>query len=144
MLGRRGGMSRGEGDASLSSVPVASLGPFQGPPLQCLGIIWRVEVAEQVVLDHGLDHIIRQGIADGDPLGVAGLANPPRPRFENANDRPVTLHAPESLCSGMKATAVNDGDLTVRPPSPQPQRPTKYVHSGAQRADKNGHLDEAL
>jgi hypothetical protein len=58
-------------------VPVAR--PFQGTPLECFGVIWWIEVAEQVVLDHGLDHIIREGIGDADR--VTGLANTPRPRL---------------------------------------------------------------
>jgi hypothetical protein len=100
---------------------VASLGPFQGPPLQRFRIIRPVKAAKQVVLDHGLDHIIREGLAEADR--VTGFANTPRPRFENAYDRSVTLHRQSvALFGGEGNDFVGEPNHRRRTPGHRPLR----------------------
>jgi hypothetical protein len=84
------------GEVHLRALPIpSSLGPFQGTPLEGLGIIRPVELVEKVVLDHCVNDVIGQGLVDR--YVVAGLANPPGPTFESSHNRPVTLdHAPIS------------------------------------------------
>jgi hypothetical protein len=41
------------------AILVMAASPFQGPPLQPFWIVCRIEVPQQVVLEHNLDHFVR-------------------------------------------------------------------------------------
>jgi hypothetical protein len=61
--------------------------PFQGTPLQPLRIIWRIELAQQVLADHGLYDVIRENVFNFHLASVGSVfADTARPAFEQTQD----------------------------------------------------------